>query len=71
MTETTHHYPQVIQETVEFLAMFPNLSFTDLHKFFSENYDSVEDLDNKRFKNSLRFGYWKFHNFTNNLSYSL
>lgn len=71
MTETKHHYPQVIQETVEFLGMFPTLEFSDLHKFFTSHYDSVGELDPKRFKNSLRFGYWKFHNFSDNLSYSV
>ena len=71
MTETKHHYPQVIEETVQFLSMFPNLEYTDLYQFFISNYDLVDSLDLKRFKNSLRFGYWKFHNFSDNLSYTV
>ena len=70
MDQTKNHFPQVIQEVYETLELFPNLKFTQLRELFTTNYQNQEVVTTKHFQNSLRFGYWKFHNFEGNLSYS-
>ena len=69
MRETKNHYPQIIQETEEFLNLFPNFSFSELKEFFFKNYQS-DDLDERKFSNSLRMGFFRFNDYSDNLSYS-
>lgn len=69
MKETKFHLPQVISEVVEVLEVFPNLTFVQVKEMFNSHY-TLDDVNLTKFNNSLRFGYWKFHSFTNNLSYS-
>ncbi len=69
MRETTHHYPQVISESEEFLNLFPNLTFIEMRDFFMNNYNH-SDLNEKKFINSLRMSFFKFNDYSDNLSYS-
>ncbi len=69
MRESIHHYPQIISESEEFLNLFPNLSFNEMRDFFFSHYNH-SDLDEKKFSNSLRLGFFKFNDYSDNLSYS-
>ena len=69
MKESIHHYPQIIKDSEEFLNLFPNLSFIEMKDFFLKNYQS-QSLDEKKFINSLRFGFFRFNDYSDNLSYS-
>ena len=69
MKSTTHHYPQIIREAEEFLNLFPNLSFIEMKDFFFNNYQS-NSLDERKFSNSLRMAFFKFNDYSDNLSYS-
>ena len=69
MRETLHHYPQIISESEEFLNLFPNLSFIEMRDFFMNNYNH-SDLNEKKFLNSLRMSFFKFNDYSDNLSYS-
>ena len=69
MKETNHHYPQIIHESEEFMNLFPNLSFSEMRDFFLNNYQS-QSFDKKKFINSLRLGFFRFNDYSDNLSYS-
>ena len=70
MTETKHHYPQLVSETYDFCGMFPNLTFQQVSEFFTSNYDNVSSMDKTKFNNSLRLGWFKFNDYKNNLDYT-
>ena len=69
MTETQNHYPQVIAESCEFASIFPSLSFQEIKSFFHSHYDNKDSLDETKFNNSLRMGFFKANDYSANLKY--
>ena len=69
MKATKHHYPQIIQESEEFLSIFPSISYKEMESFFLKNY-GIKGLDEKKMKNSLRMGFFSHNEFSNNLNYN-
>ena len=69
MTETKHHYPQLINEALEFLNVFPNLTYQEMETFFFQNYGLKDQMDPTKMKNSLRMGFFKFNDCEANLTY--
>ena len=71
MTETTHHYPQIIRDGVDILERLKFPTFESFYTTFTSLYTiDCDTLDPTKVRNSLRLSWFDSNDFQNGLDYT-